>query len=288
MIGKDSLVNRRLFHGLWLTLCLLLPLQAVQAQKDVPASKDPALFTRMPGFHINQYEEKQFASFSFRGRDGNPVAVEGTKLEISYAWSGTGKKPSSLQVIANYENAIKRIGGEVVHRHGDAFTTLKLVKDGQETWAQVDSEVDAGWGGYIVTIVAKAAMEQQVVASAAVMKADIRATGHVAVYGINFDTGKSEIKPGSESAIAEIARLLAQDASLRLHVVGHTDNVGELAANLTLSQARAEAVRRLLVDKHKVAPARLTSFGAGAYCPVDTNATPQGRARNRRVELVQQ
>ncbi len=281
-------MNRRIFHGLWLALCLLLPVQPVHAQKDVPASKDPALFTRMPGFHISQYEEKAFGAFEFKGRDGSPVSVEGHKLEISYAWSGSGKKPSSLQVIANYENALKRIGGEVVQRRGDSFTTLKLVKDGQETWAQVDSEVDAGWGGYIVTIVAKAAMEQQVVASATAMKADIRATGRVAVYGILFDTAKAEIKPGSESVLAEIAKLLAQDAGLKLHVVGHTDNVGDVASNLKLSLARAEAVRRALVDQHKIQPARLGSFGAGQYCPVDTNTTPQGRSRNRRVELVQQ
>ena len=278
----------KILQPILVALCFLLTSQLVHAEKDVSGSKDPSLFTRMPGFYINQYGEKEFGSFEFRDINGNSTMVEGHKIEASYAWSGSGKKPSSLQVIANYENAIKKIGGDVVHRKGDFFTTLKLVKDGQETWAQIDSEVDAGWGGYILTIIQKGKMEQQVVANAAAMKSDIRATGHVAVYGINFDTGNAEIKPESGPPIAEIAKLLTQDAGLKIHVVGHTDNVGDTTSNLKLSLARAEAVKKVLADKHKIQSSRLSAFGAGQYCPVDTNATPEGRARNRRVELVQQ
>ena len=108
------------------------------------------------------------------------------------------------------------------------------------------------------------------------------------MYGINFDTGKAETKPESGPAIAEIAKLLTQDAGLKIHVVGHTDNVGDATSNLKLSQARAEAVKKMLVDKYKIQASRLSAFGAGQYCPVGTNATPEARAKNRRVELVQQ
>ncbi len=85
-------------------------------------------------------------------------------------------------------------------------------------------------------------MKQEVVANAAAMGNDINATGHVSVYGIYFDTGKSEIKPESDAAISEIAKLLKNNGALKLYVVGHTDNVGSFDANMKLSKDRADAV----------------------------------------------
>ena len=267
---------------------LILSVLPVGAARDVAGSKDPSLFTRMPGWTINQYEENEFGSYEFTGTNGQKTTMEGHKLILSYTWSGTGKKPSSLQVIRNYQNAIKKISGTVLYQRGDDFTTMKLIKDKRETWAELSSEVDAGWGGYTLTIIEKSAMEQTVTASADAMKMSIKTEGHIAVYGINFDTNKSEIKPTSDAAIAEIAKLLKQDATLKLHVVGHTDNVGGLDANMKLSHARADAVKATLVSKHGIAASRLSTFGAGPYCPVSTNLTEEGRAKNRRVELVQQ
>jgi OmpA-OmpF porin, OOP family len=116
----------------------------------------------------------------------------------------------------------------------------------------------------------------------------LAATGHVAVYDILFDTGKSDIRPESEAALKEIARLMSQAPSLSLHVVGHTDNVGDLAANMKLSQARAAAVVAALTGSHGVAANRLSAFGAGPYSPVASNSTEDGKAKNRRVELVEQ
>jgi len=260
----------------------------VCAASDVKGSKDPSLFSRMPGWYINQYEENQFGSYEFTGANGQKTTLEGHKLMVSYAWSGTGKKPSSLQVVRNYQNAIKKIGGTVLYERGDDFTTMQLLKDGRETWAELTSEVDAGWGGYILTIIEKGGMTQEVKADAAAMKAGIKTEGHIAVYGIHFDTNKAEIKPESDAAIAEIAKLLKQDPTLKLHVVGHTDNVGSIDANMKLSNARAGAVTAALVNKHGIATSRLSSFGAGPYCPIATNLTEEGRAKNRRVELVQQ
>jgi OOP family OmpA-OmpF porin len=110
----------------------------------------------------------------------------------------------------------------------------------------------------------------------------------VAVYGINFDTGKSAIKPESAQAIGEIAKLLTADPSLKLFVVGHTDNVGGVDSNIKLSQDRAEAVLQTLVRDHAIAPARLRASGCGPFAPVASNDTEEGRAKNRRVELVKQ
>jgi outer membrane protein OmpA-like peptidoglycan-associated protein len=131
-------------------------------------------------------------------------------------------------------------------------------------------------------------MAQEVVADAAALKNDLGSSGHVAVYGIYFDTNRSEVKPESEPALAEIAKLLAQDPGLKLKVVGHTDMTGGLAANLELSEARAEAVIQALVARHGVAAARLEGHGVGPLAPVASNDTEEGRARNRRVELVKE
>jgi OOP family OmpA-OmpF porin len=267
---------------------VLLAANLFGQDKDVEGSKDPALFSRMPGWIISQYEENEFGAYEFTGLKGKKVEVEGHKLALAYKWAGSGKKPSSLQVIRNYENAIKKVGGSAVYQRGDDFLTLQLTKNGRETWAEIASEVDAGWGGFTLTIIEREAMVQEVTANAAAMGADIRATGHVAVYGINFDADKAEIKPEADAVISEIAKLLTQDAGLKLFVVGHTANVGDVETGLKLSQARAQAVVKRLVEKYGIAAARLTPFGAGPYCPVSTNQTEEGRAKNRRVELVQQ
>ena len=92
----------------------------------------------------------------------------------------------------------------------------------------------------------------------------------------------------SDATLVEISKLLSANSSLKLHVVGHTDNVGTYASNMTLSKQRADAVVAVLVSKYHVLPARLNAAGAGTLAPVASNKTEDGRARNRRVELVEQ
>ena len=98
---------------------------------------------------------------------------------------------------------------------------------------------------------------------------------------------KSEARLENHRRIAEIAKLLDGDPTLRVFVVGHTDMVGDAAANLSLSQSRAQSVIKALVSKHGIAASRLVAFGNGPYAPVSSNRTDEGRAQNRRVELVE-
>jgi outer membrane protein OmpA-like peptidoglycan-associated protein len=160
------------------------------------------------------------------------------------------------------------------------------VKGASEVWIALRawSSVDKV---YFLTLVEKQAMQQDVAMDANAMASDIGETGRVAVYGIHFDTGKSELKPDSAPALDEIAKLLKAKPELRLYVVGHTDMVADLATNLALSQARAQAVVKALVGQQGIAATRLIAFGAGPYAPVASNKTDDGRARNRRVELVE-
>jgi outer membrane protein OmpA-like peptidoglycan-associated protein len=131
-------------------------------------------------------------------------------------------------------------------------------------------------------------MVQEVAASAALFQSGLKISGHVEVPGIYFDTGKAELKPESDAAVAEVARLLKTDPSLKVYVVGHTDNVASLELNMQLSQARAQAVVQALVGKHGIAAGRLIGRGAGPLAPVASNDAEAGRSKNRRVELVKQ
>ena len=135
------------------------------------------------------------------------------------------------------------------------------------------------------TIVTVMALNQEVTADASSLADEIKKSGHVAVYGINFDTGKANILPDSERMLGEIAKVLDQDAALKLRVEGHTDNQGTAASNQTLSERRAQAVVAWLLA-HGVSASRLTSAGFGQTKPVADNQTDAGRAKNRRVELV--
>lgn len=142
---------------------------------------------------------------------------------------------------------------------------------------------------YMVDIVETKPLEAGLVTvDAKVMATDIGTLGHVALYGIYFDTGQAVVKASSDATLAEIAKLLAANAQLKLLVVGHTDNVGTLAANMTLSKQRADAVVAALTSRYQVAATRLQAGGAGPLAPVASNRTDAGRAKNRRVELVEQ
>ena len=265
-----------------LVLCTL-----ALAQTDKAGSKDHPLFTRMPGYVITEYSDREFdAETMLVAEKGKPVrtTIEGHAYRLSYGPAKGTAPVSPLQVVRNYMNAAKAIGGETLFENtfGAPAATMRIVKDGSEYWANVEAYPLF----YRVRIVAKQAMKQDVVADAASFARDLGATGKVAVYGIYFDTAKADLKPASDVAIAEIAKLLKQEPSLRLFVVGHTDTVGEPAMNLKLSQARAQSVVSALTTKHAIPASRLLSFGAGPYAPVASNKDETGRAKNRRVELV--
>lgn len=119
------------------------------------------------------------------------------------------------------------------------------------------------------------------------LESSLIADGRVVVDAILFDFGKADILPDSATALSIVADLLAQRPELRLMVVGHTDAVGGFDSNLKLSLDRAVAVVSWLRDRHGVSAERLLPAGAGPMSPVTTNRTDEGRARNRRVELVE-
>jgi OmpA-OmpF porin, OOP family len=176
--------------------------------------------------------------------------------------------------------------------------SAKRDRDGQTTyvhlvvvqWDKPNVTFKTVRGAYAaLDIVDVAAMKQNMVSvSATEMSKSMMTTGRVALYGILFDTGKSDVKPESKLAIEEIAKLLKAEPMLKLRVVGHTDNQGALDSNIALSKRRAEAVNAALVAQHSINASRLSAFGVADLAPVASNTSEDGRAKNRRVELVPQ
>ncbi len=108
--------------------------------------------------------------------------------------------------------------------------------------------------------------------------------GFAVVY-MNFEHNKADVLPESKKQMRGIYDLLASDAKLCLSLEGHTDNMGEADYNMTLSKQRAEAIKKYLI-KLGVAEKRLQTQGFGSTKPLAGNDTPEGRAKNRRVELI--
>ncbi len=178
---------------------------------------------------------------------------------------------------------IKTISAKKERTEGDVYVSLTAVE-----WGKDDAVYKAKRGAYVaVDIVEVKPMTQNMVTvKAEEMAQSIAASGRIALYGILFDFNKAEIKPESKATLEEIAKMLKAEPKLALHVVGHTDNVGNYEFNLGLSKRRAEAVVAALTGEYGIAANRLTANGVANLAPVAVNTTEEGRAKNRRVELV--
>jgi len=258
--------------------------RATAQEADVKGGKDHPLVTRMPDFYIGQYEENEFDLEKFKTDDGT-VNVEGHKYMIDYRLQSGVTPTGKMQILKNYKNALKEIGAEVL-LEGSYYYVFRIVMDDTETWVKVDP---GNYDGkrYTLTIVERTVMTQEVFADAAAMKNGIFNTGHIALYGIYFDSGKAVVKEGSEKTIKEIASFLQDNPTIKLYIVGHTDSDGDLYSNMELSIERAAAVIKILVDQYGVEGSRLDPKGLGPLAPVASNRTPEGKAKNRRVELVE-
>lgn len=261
--------------------------QATPDPNDCKGCTDHPLFTRMPDYYIQECKDESFAAIKMY----DPVSkqsfnAEGRTIITEYRLPEKLKgKYTLLQVARNYTKAIKAIGGNT-YEYNKYHTYMNLTKDGTEFWVHLN--VHGGAGEYTLKIVERGAMKQEVAADAKKMAESIGQTGHMAVYGIYFDFNQSEVKPESEPALEEISKLLSNNPNLKVFIVGHTDNVGKVDFNMRLSQDRADAVKKALASKYQVSPQRMESYGVGQMAPMASNKTEEGRAKNRRVELVEQ
>lgn len=285
-------MQKSFVHALGAALLLFaVPMLAhAELEPDAENCKDSGLLTRMPGCRIKECDSNEFDSKDVQtgpcdGDGCKPKTLEGRFERVTYECP---KKFSPLQLERNSEAALKKAGFSTVYvGKGGADNPMVTMRKGPQ-WVEIQTQGDdAGIGmtTYTQTAVLEKKMEQDMEATADSLADEIRKSGHVAVYGINFATGKATLAPESEKILTEIATLLKNNADWKLGVEGHTDNVGGKVANQKLSEQRAAAVVTWLTS-NGVAKARLTSKGFGDSKPIADNATDEGKAKNRRVELV--
>ncbi len=257
------------------------------AEQDV---KDTPFFTGMPGYRIVEGSDQEFGDYRFfNGKKCN--TIEGKKYFRAYTLKEGAKQSSELQISRNYSNSVKSMRGAVMFEGecsgadcaencGYRMMIGKVTKGGNELWVEV-VPFNAG-NDYYLTLVVKEAMKQDVTAND--MFEALNRDGHIALY-INFDTGKSSIKSESRPIIDQIAEMMKANPDLKISVEGHTDNVGNQKSNKALSLERAKAVV-LAITAQGINARRLSTSGHGQDKPIADNKTEEGRAKNRRVELV--
>lgn len=304
---------RRSFASIVFILLFTASVQA--APGDAPGSRDFPGIGRFDSSVITGYVQKDFDAVRLQaapfmdGKAQDERRLEGRITKIAYK---TGTGPSILEVTRNFEQQLEKAGYETLLRcdtdacGGGAFLERLDILPIPQMWADgfnfryyAGRKQDGGAEAYASLIVSSnndeiwvqltvaelGAMENKMVDAAAMAKG-ILEKGHIALYGIYFDTDKATLKPESRPTLDEIAKLLLGQPKLSVHIVGHTDSQGSFQHNMELSRRRAEAVAQSLAAEHRIARGRLRTAGVGFLAPVSSNATEDGRALNRRVELV--
>jgi outer membrane protein OmpA-like peptidoglycan-associated protein len=294
------------------TILLMSSGGILKAQDDADGCKDYSLFNRMPNYYLYSCEELEFGAMAFPVGVPDPAdeqkikseTIEGKILVFQYALKEDAKHASGLQIMRNFQNALKQKGSVILgeyqgwcsgyYESGDInsgfipfgngctnwSTTFKLVNNGKEIWAYQQFSDE----GYDIVIAEKEAMIQDIEANAMFDKIN---TGESLTLYINFETGKSAIKTESQSIIDELYKMLNENPALKITIEGHTDNVGNAASNKTLSEQRALSVKNALVSKG-VSADRIKTVGYGQDRPVVDNSSEEGKAKNRRVEIKKQ
>ncbi len=248
-----------------------------------PSGKDWKRLGHMPDYVAGDAEKRNYDKLEFTVQDGDDsrsVVVLGEKYLLAYTVRDGAPLASDLDIHENYRNALKALGAEILFADGN-HTTARMMEGGRLAWIGIwsqENEID-------VSVIEEKPFQASIQPPTEdAMKQALDGQGHIALY-INFEFGKADIKPDSAAVIAQMVRLLKDNPGLHVAIEGHTDDIGGHDYNLNLSTARAQAVVTALVAAG-VAPDRLSAAGYGPDKPIADNATDEGRAKNRRVELV--
>lgn len=307
---------QRLLTTLLTLLTLAYPLGSALAQtRDVAGSRDYPGIGRFGGSVITGYQVKDFDATRLQaapfkdGKASDERRPEGRITRIAYR---TPPGPSIVEVSRNFETQLEKAGFETLAKCDtdvcggipfseavDGLPAPQMWVDGFNFHYYAGRKAEGGRETYVTVLVSKNnddVTAQLIVAQvgeiankmvdAAAMAKGLGEKGHIALYGIYFDTDKAVLKPESRPTLEEIAKLLRGQPQLNVFIVGHTDSQGTYEYNMDLSRRRAEAIAAELVKSFQIAKTRLRAAGVGFLAPVGSNANEDGRALNRRVELV--
>jgi outer membrane protein OmpA-like peptidoglycan-associated protein len=269
----------------------LLSVPALAAQQQGTGAASLSILSGYEQSSADEQENKDFdAHDMWDGKKWSSREGRFTKRVYSHKEGATMASP--LQIGRNIANALKAAGASVIFQGdteppdrkepltGEYHVYGKATQGGKTVWLL--TFVYNGGGNYEVRAIEEQAMVQEITASA---MADALAKDGFIALDIHFDTAKATIKPESKAVVDQIAELLKSSAKLKVSIEGHTDNAGTAAGNKKLSTDRAKAVLDAVSAKG-IAAARMTSVGWGQDKPVADNRTEEGRAKNRRVEIV--
>ncbi|WP_084884744.1 OmpA family protein [Vibrio sp. qd031] len=276
--------------------------------------QDHPAFDPMPGAVIKDYDAVDYEVATLilskpyeknnRAYADETLELEGKLTHIHYILP---KKYSSLQTFRNYQKLAKRQGMDVLYTcertcyRGNLGDFDELIQNHRGVYLNGSEEIQyfAAQKGNLYLSLFVNVMQQRTHVWQFVIEAgevnddllspmayELQASGSIDLYGIYFDSGKSTLKAESSSELAELAEVLQQFPDLNIEIIGHTDSNGSSLANEKLSLKRAQAVRKQLNVQHAVASNRLQAEGLGESMPVADNSTKEGRAKNRRVEIV--
>ncbi len=248
-----------------------------------PSGADYRLLGHLPGFVANKPVTRSYDTMNFSVIDNGEekdVAAQGRTFTVHYDDKRSGDPMTNAEISWNYREALKTLGAEILFT-GTRDTTARLLQDGQAIWLRIY----AGETSVDISVVEEKPFEPTIRPPPPTqMQAALAQTGRIALY-VNFDFDRSTLRPEAAPVVAEVAALLKADPALRLSIEGHTDSLGTADRNRTLSADRAASFAAA-VAAQGVPPARLASAGFGPDKPIATNDTTEGRAKNRRVELV--
>ncbi|MDT8273024.1 MAG: OmpA family protein [Desulfomonilia bacterium] len=257
--------------------------------------KEHPLIRPFPGSvlakNMSKYQKFNAYDFEYMNKETNKREKKQVKGEYYYLLyevrteSGDRVRDiSKVEFHENYKAAALEKGGEVVYEDPRGHMVFTIPRDdGGLTWCKV--AVTANLGQQYLVIVDEKGFEKSLTFGPAEMKAALDKDGRVQLYGILFDVDKATLKEESVKQLQHVVTLMKDNPELVLEVQGHTDDQGSDDYNMKLSQQRAETVVTYLglfgIDAGRLAPK-----GYGESTPVAPNTTEEGRAKNRRVELV--
>ncbi|MEM9396042.1 MAG: OmpA family protein [Pseudomonadota bacterium] len=309
--------------NLTLTIALLVFFSTASfAQRaDKRGSADYPLVSRFEGATIDGYQQVQFDRYELplgpaEGAKalGQVRTLEGKITKINYAfWEEP--KPSLYQLYKSYETVFNEKGVEFLFScfkeecsqegadlvrtaadmkmllngfmaFGDhAYIAARAQKGPQDIYIGLYLKQERSNVAYELHFIEVEAMGVDKISMADISDG-LEQTGKQAFYGLFFETGSATLKDSSQDELALLAEYLKENYEASYFIVGHTDNVGQYAANKFLAKARAKSVVDALATQFDLDTSNLTAIGIGPVSPVSSNATDAGRAQNRRVELV--
>jgi OmpA-OmpF porin, OOP family len=295
-------------------------------EQDIEGGKDHPLISRFKGSVMEAYEHKNYneytlvLGFNENGEADEQINIEGEVTRIQYSAS---EEHSVFELFRNYEIALNDAGFTISFSCSEKTSTASwefwyydyyrdinimnpdwiipngrmgfryIVANGENNGNNVyivlfiSSDDDYPWILTTMDVIEEKPLETGLVTAASIDKG-INLSGHTVLKGLFFDTGESTLRPESDAALTNIAEYLNTGKDRKVYIVGHTDNTGDFSSNMTLSEERAKAVMNKLSSGYSVDPGQMEACGVSSLSPLSSNSNEEGRARNRRVEIVEQ